>query len=176
MASTGDESSCHSVISPWFSHHVFSHACRRMVWLGCADAIISFDRDIKNELVHKSSRRHVNGHLEFCCLKASEFFFFSLFSFCFLHFVSEYTQEFKQLLLCKCDGTWCAHNISKAPRGSSSSLLCTYPDLRFICFFAMVTVEPGLCWKWLIISCFAWVKLFHPSSHFLHTAENMSDS
>lgn len=34
----------------------------------------------------------------------------------------------------------------------------------FICFSATVTVEPGLCWKWQIISCFAWAKLFPPWS------------
>lgn len=50
----------------------------------------------------------------------------------------------------------------------SNGLLCMFSDLCFICFLATVTIEPGLCWKWQIISCFAWAKLF------VHEAENVS--
>lgn len=45
---------------------------------------------------------------------------------------------------------------------SFNGLLCMFPDLCFICFSATLTAEPRLCWKWQIISCFAWAKSFFP--------------
>lgn len=49
--------------------------------------------------------------------------------------------------------------FSKALADSFNRLLCMFSDLCFICFPAALTVEPGLCRKWQIISCFAWAEL-----------------
>lgn len=153
---------------------------------GHTTAVISSSRrplrltETSNRHFRKSSRHHINRRtlLQTCrCLVVCRYRHFLIFFFCSntLFFLpsssSVHTRGIQMLLFSEsCDGIWHAHNISKALADSSHGLLCMFSDLCFICFFATVTVEPGLCWKWQIISCFAWAKLS------LRGAENVSIS